>query len=466
MTIFGKVIDSLLNQGTHGLRGPLEKRVRLTNIAALFGALIMAVTFPLDFQEGNRWMWVIDPVAAAAFLTIPLINRLGHVTASRVVLVVMGNLLALANAAVLGPASGAALLCLSVVSVPFAIFDLGERRAILFGVALPVIALVVIELGLLERFVHLPADYSPRHYHAYSAGMAVAIILFACYQVSRANARAESALRLDIAARERAESALAETRQASINAAKMAALGEMSANVAHEVNNPLAAILLKAEKLAMLAGQGRLDVPAASRTAREIATTVDRIRRIIDAMRSFARQGDTDALRPEPVLGIVKDTVELSAHRFRMSTIELVVDPIPPALHVDCRRAQISQILVNLLSNAHDAVDRTPNPWVRITVEEPGTEPGDEVRIIVTDSGPGIPREIAGRIMEPFFTTKEIGRGTGLGLSVSRGIAEAHGGRLELDAKSARTRFVLTLKRSAPADAERQLPPAERPAPH
>ena len=179
--------------------------------------------------------------------------------------------------------------------------------------------------------------------------------------MSRANARAERALRLDIAAREEAERALAETRQVSINAAKMAALGEMSANVAHEVNNPLAAILLRAERLEKLANQGRLDAPAALRTAREIGGTAQRIRRIIDALRSFARQGDADPVRPEPVLTIVSDTVELSAQRYRLSGIDLVVDPISSALHVDCRATQISQILMNLLSNAHDAVERTPN---------------------------------------------------------------------------------------------------------
>jgi len=108
---------------------------------------------------------------------------------------------------------------------------------------------------------------------------------------------------------------------------------------------------------------------------------------------------------------------------------------------------------MNLLSNAHDAVDRTPNPWVRISVEDQD----DDVQIAVTDSGRGIPPEIASRIMEPFFTTKEIGKGTGLGLSVSKGIAEAHGGRLVHDAGAVETRFVLTLRRA-------QAPVVEPPA--
>jgi signal transduction histidine kinase len=436
-----------MDQGPPAPPGPREKRIRLTNLAALFGAAVMAVTLPLDVREGNRWMVLVDAVAVVAFLGIPLGNRLGHTRASRVVLAVMCSLLVLANAVVLGPDSGVDLLFLALVAVPFAIFDLAERWALLLGVALPVVGFIVTGLGMLDRFTQVPPHYSRIDYHAYSAAMALAILLYACYQVSRANARAERALRLDIAAREQAERALAETRQTSIAAAKMAALGEMSANVAHEVNNPLAAILLRAERLEKQAREGRLDATVAARTAREIAGTVDRIRRIVDALRSFARQGEGDPLRPELVSAIVKDTVELSAQRFRMSGIDLAVGPISPELRVDCRAPQITQILVNLLSNAHDAVERTPQPWVHISVDELG----EQVQIAVTDSGCGIPSELAARIMEPFFTTKAIGRGTGLGLSVSKGIAEAHGGRLELDPLSARTRFVLTLRRTAPA---------------
>jgi signal transduction histidine kinase len=451
------------DQGLRALRGALEKRIRLTNLAASFGAAVMLLTLPFDVREGHPWMPIVDAAAVPLLLAVPLANRFGHHMLSRVAFTVMASLLVLANAVVLGPASGIELLFLALVALPFTIFDLGERWALLLGVTLPVSGVLVTELGFFDRFAYLPAGYSASDYHTYSALAALAILLFALFQVSRANARAESALRLDIVARERAERALDETRQASFTAAKMAALGEMSANVAHEVNNPLAAILLRAERLAQLGRQDRLDTAATLKAAREISATCERIRRIIDALRSFARQGEGDPLRPEPVLDIVRDTLELCAQRFRMSAIELTVDPIPPELRVDCRNAQITQILVNLLSNAHDAIERTPHPWVRVTVEAAGEAPGSEVRIAVTDSGPGIPPEIAGRIMEPFFTTKAIGRGTGLGLSVSRGIAETHGGRLELDTRSARTRFVLTLRRSAPAVEAAPHPPAEPP---
>jgi C4-dicarboxylate-specific signal transduction histidine kinase len=360
-------------------------------------------------------------------------------------LVVASNLLAFTNLVGLGRESGVELLYLGLLAVPFAVFDLRDRAPLAAGVALTLLGLAVSTLGLLPSFGPAPSGAMLRVYQGYSLALAVVIILFTLLQVSRENARVERALRLDIAARERAERELAESRQAAINAAKMAALGEMSASVAHEVNNPLSAILLRSQRLDMLARTDSMDAAAVRKTAHDIDRTVDRIRRIVDALRAFARQADDDPLRPEPLAPIIEDTVELSQHRFFQHGVELRVDPIPEGVLVLGRGTQIAQVLLNLLSNAYDAVENQDERWVRITVAAHESE----VQIAVLDSGPGVPKEIADRIMEPFYTTKGIGRGTGLGLSLSEGIAAAHGGHLELDRGARPTRFVLTLKRVA-----------------
>jgi len=277
-------------------------------------------------------------------------------------------------------------------------------------------------------------------------------MIYTLYRLSRANAEAERALREDVQARLRAQRELELSRQTAAYSAKMAALGEMSSNVAHEVNNPLAAILLRAHRLRMLVARSPLDLEGVERASADIETTVHRIRRIVDALRTFARDAEHDPMRPEPVARIVADTVELCSERFRHHAIGLRIDPVAPDLYASCRGIQISQILLNLLGNAFDAVENQSQRWVRIQAE------GDdrEVRISVTDSGPGVPPDLENRIMEPFFTTKEVGKGTGLGLSVSKGIAEVHGGALVLDRASLDTRFILTLRR-APATAPEKL---------
>ncbi|HEX4924120.1 MAG TPA: ATP-binding protein, partial [Bdellovibrionales bacterium] len=118
-------------------------------------------------------------------------------------------------------------------------------------------------------------------------------------------------------------------------------------------------------------------------------------------------------------------------------------------LVIACRPTQISQVLLNLLNNAHDAVAEQTEKWVKLDVRDLG----DSVELSVTDSGAGIPPEIQEKIMQPFFTTKQIGEGTGLGLSISKGLVDSHHGQLRLDAKSKNTRFVVLLpKTQQPAD--------------
>jgi C4-dicarboxylate-specific signal transduction histidine kinase len=121
--------------------------------------------------------------------------------------------------------------------------------------------------------------------------------------------------------------------------------------------------------------------------------------------------------------------------------VVLEVGIISDSLEIECRDIEISQVLLNLLNNAYDAVTDKEDKWVRIDVKE--TE--SAAIITVTDSGPGIPENIRNKITQPFFTTKELGKGTGLGLSISLGIVGAHQGNLTLDTHSSHTCFVVTL---------------------
>ena len=442
--------ESLLYQGvSSGIAESLEKRIRMTNAGAVFAVVALLASVPIDVIQAPHWIVVTDLLGALGFGGIVLLNRRRHHIAARIGFLALANLLVLANTLGLGVESGVDMFYVALAGFPFVLFDLRDWAALGFGLALPVAGFVLSHSALTAPLAAAPDDYSQQVYRLYSAAWAFAAVVFCFYQVSRANLRAEQALRDDIAARERTERELAVSRQASITAAKLAALGEMSANVAHEVNNPLAAILLRARRLEMLASRQQLDTAAVLRSAQQIGSTVDRIRRIVDALRFSARQGDGDPFRPEPVRMIVDDTVELCAQRFRMANVDLTVSHGDEEAYIECRGPQISQVLLNLLSNAFDAVHGQPVRRVQVSVE--ANE--QQVRIAVTDSGGGIPPELAHRIMEPFFTTKDIGHGTGLGLSLSKGIAEAHGGQLQLDGSApGETRFVLTLRRCAPPE--------------
>ncbi|RYZ66100.1 MAG: HAMP domain-containing histidine kinase, partial [Proteobacteria bacterium] len=147
----------------------------------------------------------------------------------------------------------------------------------------------------------------------------------------------------------------------------------------------------------------------------------------------------------------------LCREKFRYKGVDLRVGAIPD-VNLICRPTELSQVLLNLLNNAFDAVEEAEanqsQRWVQVAVRVEG----EWVSLTVTDSGTGIPETVASRMLEPFYTTKELGKGTGLGLSISKGIVETHGGQLYYDRSNPNTSFVVELK-LAPSNVSSILKP-------
>lgn len=249
-----------------------------------------------------------------------------------------------------------------------------------------------------------------------------------------------------------AEKAVRESEAKMVNSAKMSALGEMAGGVAHEINNPLATIGLLAEQAQEVMKDPDGGTAFVKEALERIQLTSNRIAAIVKGLRAFSRESSGDPLQHTPVEEIVRNTLSFCQEKLKHAGIDLQLTPIPPALVLNCRTVQVSQVLLNLLSNSCDAIADLPERWIRIAV----AEAGPNVEISVTDSGKGIDSKTATKVFQPFFTTKEVGKGTGLGLSISKGIAESHGGALFLDRQSPNTRFVLRMPRDA------SQPPAKR----
>lgn len=234
-----------------------------------------------------------------------------------------------------------------------------------------------------------------------------------------------------------------EMQQAQMLAtAKMSSLGEMAGGVAHEINNPLAVIRGRASQLLRAVKSGSIETAQATKVLETVITTSDRIAKIVKGLKTFSRGAGDDPFEPTNIRSVVLETIELCAEKFKQSGVKLVMGSCPD-FNFEARATQISQVLLNLLSNAYDAVEKLEDKWVMIEVASDFEE---RIAIRVTDSGFGIPPELENRIMEPFFTTKGVGKGTGLGLSISRGIIEEHGGSLSLDrSKGEHTCFKIEL---------------------
>jgi PAS domain S-box-containing protein len=237
------------------------------------------------------------------------------------------------------------------------------------------------------------------------------------------------------------EKMILEQRQRMISSAKLAALGEMAGGISHEINNPLAIIHARAESLKEMALKGNVDVAKLAYSAEKIELTSKRIAKIVKALRNIARDGEKDPFSRVSVKTIVEDAVEISKERFQHYAIDFQILDISADLAIECRAVQISQVVLNLLSNAFDAARSVRERWVRLEARQVD----ERIEISVTDSGPGVPIVIRDKIFQPFFTTKEPGEGTGLGLSVSKAIMDDHHGTIVLDDQSSHTRFIVSL---------------------
>lgn len=238
-----------------------------------------------------------------------------------------------------------------------------------------------------------------------------------------------------------------------IQSEKMAAVGTLVSGVAHELNNPLTSIAGLSEFL--------LEQPPGGEHEREhlrvINDQAERASRIVRNLLSFARQAPSGQA-PLDLGEVVQRTVLLMDYEMKQRgvTVETTIAPELPL--VVGNRDQLQQVALNLLQNAAQALDTLPGGQPRRIVVAVLAD-GDKVTLRVTDSGPGMAPEIASDIFNPFYTTKPPGEGTGLGLFVSYGVAEAHRGTLVVDPRPGLgASFILSLPRAAPGE---QVPTTE-----
>lgn len=233
------------------------------------------------------------------------------------------------------------------------------------------------------------------------------------------------ALARDIDEKKRAAEELARQRESLYQREKLAALGSLLAGVAHELNNPLSVVVARA---VLLEEHGN---PRTRAAAGKIRTAAERCARIVRTFLAMARQQ-----RPERGAVAINDVVaaalDIAGYAIRTSSIDVTLDLAPniPPIHADAD--QLHQVLLNLIVNAQQCLQDRPLPR-RIVVASRFDARAGALRLSVADNGPGIPPALRARVFEPYFTTKPVGVGLGVGLAVSLGIAEAHGGSLTVD---------------------------------
>jgi signal transduction histidine kinase len=235
---------------------------------------------------------------------------------------------------------------------------------------------------------------------------------------------------------------------------KLASMGRLVAGIAHEINNPVNAVINTLGPLSetihqiALANSGGgagagVDVAALAQEAEEMLRVVERgaarSKAIVQALHNYSR-GDEEIPRELNLVRSVDDTLDLLRHRLANVRVEKQVEA---GLRVTGFAGQIDQVFMNLITNAAQAIGDRPRGG---TIRVAAARVGGEVEIAIADDGPGIPPEVIPRIFDPFFTTKDVGEGSGLGLSIVHGIIERHGGRIRVDSRVGEgTTFRITL---------------------
>lgn len=269
-------------------------------------------------------------------------------------------------------------------------------------------------------------------------------------ELQRLNESLESRVQQEIAAREAAQMQLA-------HAQRMEALGQLAGGIAHDINNVLQAVSGGAALIERRPG----DPAAVRRMARMVGEAAERGSSVTRRLLAFSRRGDlrSEAVDPDALLADIRDIL---VHTLGAGVgVRVEAEPDLPALLAD--KGQLETVLLNLATNARDAMDGRGVIVFSAALEEhprPGDapplsplEPGAYVRLVVADTGPGMPPGVLARATEPFFTTKPHGKGTGLGLATARGFAEQSGGGLLVESEpgqGARVSIWLPVAEGAP----------------
>lgn len=232
------------------------------------------------------------------------------------------------------------------------------------------------------------------------------------------------------------EETLKETQSALVQSEKMAAFGQLGAGIAHEVKNPLAGILGYAQ-LAMrkLAADHPL-----RKNLEVIEKETKRCKTIIENLMKFARQEES-IQEPIQINRVVEDAITIVDHQLGINEVRLEKELGADLPSIQGNGNQLQQVLMNLLINGQQAMDGKPGT-IRIITKRVNSS----VQVRVSDTGPGVPKEIQSKLFEPFFTTKPAGKGTGLGLSVTYGIIKDHRGEIGVESGEGEgATFVITL---------------------
>lgn len=252
-------------------------------------------------------------------------------------------------------------------------------------------------------------------------------------------------LSLDVEDHKKTEQALEDERAKNIHSSRLASLGEVSAGIAHEIKNPLTVILGSAQMMERDIQSPTPDKERLINRTRKILETVHRITKIIDSMRRLSRDNSDEGLEWVALKNVIDDPLTIVLEKLKAKEVRFENSFVKTEAQLYCRPQQISQVLLNMINNAAEALEERHSEDRMISLKS--YQDQFEFQIIIEDNGPGVSHPE--KLFMPFFTTKEPGKGTGLGLSISQKIMHQNLGALKYQRLEGRTQFILSFPLSS-----------------
>jgi signal transduction histidine kinase len=378
------------------------------------------------------------------------LSRSGRPGAARVGILLSSNATVAYFSIILGERSGVHETFLLMAAMAAVLYSVKERLRLALALAVPLALLWMVKTIDSERPAAIAMTSEQfRMFETLIQISVMAALTGLILHARGALAAAEQRLLESLRQEANQQRRLKEQNDQLAAASRFASVGEMAGNIAHEINTPLGAVLLSSQTIKDELSKPDPDLAMVTMMADAIEATTERIAKIVASLRSLTHRRSNIKPLPAKAVSVIEDVLLISSERLKIKGIRLECH-VPRGLdpRVQIGEVELGQVLLQLLTNAADAVEVLPEAWIRVEV---GAQ-GSRLAISVEDCG-RMPPEVRGRIFTPLFTTKSV-HGTGLGLTMCRSLLRSSGGDLMLDQESEHTRFVITVPMVANAGAQ------------
>jgi signal transduction histidine kinase len=411
---------------------PMMERIIFSNLVYLIGTSINVVLGILNFAKGYYLFFFCNVAYEAALLAGLWLNWKRHYLPGRLLVISVVFLGILFSGLVQGPVIEIEHYFLPLGVLAFVMFYAEERRYSLFYLVVAILCyeFLAVQTGPLLKFGTVNGVYHFRPIDLrYNQAGYLGLLFVALYSLFKAFNRA---LKL-----------IDEQRNRLFEERRLASLGEITSSMAHEINSPLAALDIQIYQLKRLFLAGKLTPVETEARIERISQTSKRLSVIVRSLKFLSGRDENDPVSLRPIGTIFAISLEMVEERIQKYGIRLKREIENPEEQISCRAVALSQVFLNLLNNAVDAVKDLPQEcrWILIKSEIRN----GRLQVSVEDGGAIVSEEVRENLFRSFFTTKPPGKGTGLGLSISRDTVEEHHGTLKFDPECDHTRFVMEL---------------------